>query len=149
MNTVRTLEAFKKELMNYAYFRVMRAYVSSWVIGRPPIVSPTHSSSSESSEQIIAQGPEASRNHWIKGLIFFQRLPTNFAELSRFEARKSDGFFFGSKVLSRWFGKVEVMNDSGGFLLSFTGRWFIEIDRIRFQEKKDVRVLMGWKREML
>jgi len=29
--------------------------VSSWVIGRPPIVSPTHSSSSESSEQIIAQ----------------------------------------------------------------------------------------------
>lgn len=25
MNTVRTLEAFKKELMNYAYFRVMQA----------------------------------------------------------------------------------------------------------------------------
>ena len=55
MNTVRTLEAFKKELMNYAYFRVMQAYVSSWVIGRPQIVSPTHSSSSESPEQIIAQ----------------------------------------------------------------------------------------------
>ena len=55
MNTVRTLEAFKKELMDYAYFHAMWTHVSSSVIGRIPIMFPRLSSTNESSEQIIAQ----------------------------------------------------------------------------------------------
>ncbi len=135
--------------MDYAYFHAMWTHVSSSVIGWLPIMFPRLSSTNGSSEQIIAQVswslPVITGSTW---LIFSSWRPTNFAFWVVLRQQNVMDFFLEAKC---WVADSAKSNpkDSLEVLLSFTGRWFIEIHRIRFQGEKDVRVLMGWKREML